>query len=56
LGLLDGRLDSAEAFAASQDETFQIESWGEDKEQIERRAAVSAEIVVAARLVSLLRS
>ena len=56
LALLEGRLDAAEAFATSQlDESFQIESWGEDKEQRERRAALGAEITAAARLVALLR-
>jgi chaperone required for assembly of F1-ATPase len=56
LALLEGRLDAAEAFAASQlDESFQIESWGEDKEQRERRVALSADIAAAARFVLLLR-
>jgi chaperone required for assembly of F1-ATPase len=57
LALLEGRLDPAEAFAASQlDESFQIEAWGEDEEQAERRAALSAEIAAAARFLALLRS
>jgi chaperone required for assembly of F1-ATPase len=57
LALLEGRLDAGAAFAASQlDESFQIEAWGEDKEQAERRAALGAEIAAAARLASLLRS
>jgi chaperone required for assembly of F1-ATPase len=56
LALLEGRLDAAEAFAASQlDESFQIEAWGEDEEQRERRAALDAEITAAARFVALLR-
>ena len=56
LALLEGRLDAAEAFAASQlDESFQIEAWGEDQEQAQRRAALSAEIAAAARFVLLLR-
>jgi chaperone required for assembly of F1-ATPase len=56
LALLEGRLDADEAFAASQlDESFQIEAWGEDAEQAERRAALAAEIVAAARFISLLR-
>jgi chaperone required for assembly of F1-ATPase len=55
LALLEGRLNAAEALAASQlDESFQIESWGEDKEQAERRAVLGTEIAAAARLVSLL--
>jgi chaperone required for assembly of F1-ATPase len=57
LALLEGRLDPAGAFAASQlDESFQIEAWGEDQEQTKRRAALCTEISAAARLVSLLRS
>src|SRR6516164_19815 len=56
LALLEGRIDAAEAFAASQlDESFQIEAWGEDGEQAERRAALSVEITAAARFVLLLR-
>ena len=57
LALLEGRLDADEAFAASQlDESFQIEAWGEDTEQAERRAALAAEIAAAARFISLLRA
>ena len=56
LALLEGQLDPAETFAASQlDESFQIEAWGEDKEHTERRAAFSADIAAAARFVLLLR-
>jgi chaperone required for assembly of F1-ATPase len=56
LALLEGRLDAAEAFAAAQlDESFQIEAWGEDSEQTERRAALAAEIAAAAQFKSLLR-
>jgi chaperone required for assembly of F1-ATPase len=56
LALLDGRLDAGEAFAASQlDESFQIEGWGEDMEQTERRAALAVEIRAAAEFMSLLR-
>jgi chaperone required for assembly of F1-ATPase len=55
LALLEGHLDAAEAFAASQlDESFQIEAWGEDKEQAERRAALAAEIQATARFIRLL--
>jgi chaperone required for assembly of F1-ATPase len=57
LALLEGRLDADQAFAASQlDESFQIEAWGEDAEQAERRAALAAEIVAAAWFISLLRA
>ena len=56
LALLEGRLDAGAAFAASQlDESFQIEAWGEDAEQAERRAALAGEIAAAARFKSLLR-
>jgi chaperone required for assembly of F1-ATPase len=56
LALLEGHLDAGEAFAASQlDESFQIESWGEDTEQAERRAALAADIAAAAQFTSLLR-
>jgi len=56
LALLERRLDTGEAFAASQlDESFQIEAWGEDAEQAERRAALDAEIEAAARFISLLQ-
>jgi chaperone required for assembly of F1-ATPase len=55
LALLEGRIDAAEAFAASQlDESFQIEAWGEDPEQIERRRALAADIEATARFISLL--
>jgi chaperone required for assembly of F1-ATPase len=57
LALIEGRLDAAEAFAASQlDESFQIEAWGEDSEQVERRRALAADIAAAARFLSLLRA
>jgi chaperone required for assembly of F1-ATPase len=56
LALLEGRLQADEAFAASQlDESFQIEAWGEDVEQTERREALAADIAAAARFLSLLR-
>jgi chaperone required for assembly of F1-ATPase len=52
--LLERRLDAAAAFAAAQlDESFQIEAWGEDKEQAERRTALAAEIAAAARFKEL---
>jgi chaperone required for assembly of F1-ATPase len=56
LALLEARLDSAEAFAASQlDESFQIEAWGEDEEQTRRRRGLAGDIAAAAQFVSLLR-
>jgi chaperone required for assembly of F1-ATPase len=57
LALLEGQLDAPEAFTASQlDESFQIEAWGEDAEQAERRRALAADIAAAARFMSLLRA
>ena len=57
LALVEDRLDAAEAFAASQlDETFQIEFWGEDSEQAERRRALAGDIAAAAQFLSLLRA
>jgi chaperone required for assembly of F1-ATPase len=57
LALIEGHLDAAGAFAASQlDESFQIEAWGEDAEQAVRRRALAAEIQAAARFISLLRA
>jgi chaperone required for assembly of F1-ATPase len=55
LALMEGQLDPQEAFAASQlDEGFQIEAWGEDAEQAERRRALAADIEAAARFRALL--
>ena len=56
LALLEGQLDARQAFAASQlDESFQIEGWGEDPEQTERRRTLAADIEAAAQFISLLR-
>lgn len=56
LALLEGRLDVEGAFAAAQlDETFEIEQWGEDAEQMQRRAALKDDMAVAHRFVGLLR-
>ena len=56
LALLSGRIDAGKAFAASQlDESFQIEAWGEDVEEAQRRAALAADIAAAARFIRLLR-
>ena len=46
---------AARLAAAQLDESFQIEAWGEDAEQAERRAALAGEIAAAARFKSLLR-
>jgi chaperone required for assembly of F1-ATPase len=57
LALLEGHLDAAAAFAASQlDESFEIEAWGEDKEQAERRTALAADIAATAQFISLLQA
>jgi chaperone required for assembly of F1-ATPase len=56
LALLEGQLNAQQAFAASQlDESFQIEAWGEDAEQAERRRTLAADIQAAALFISLLR-
>lgn len=56
LALAEGHIDAETAFAASQlDETFQIEEWGEDEEQAERRAALRADIGATARLIEIAR-
>jgi chaperone required for assembly of F1-ATPase len=55
LALLEGRLDAAAAFAASQlDETFQIEAWGEDAEAAARRQVLAADIAAMAQFLELL--
>ena len=57
LALLAGRISAEEAFAAAQlDESFQIERWGEDAEQTQRRAALKEDIALAARFAALLRA
>jgi chaperone required for assembly of F1-ATPase len=57
LALVEGRLDADAAFTASQlDESFQIEAWGEDAEQAERRRALAADISAAARFLALLQA
>jgi chaperone required for assembly of F1-ATPase len=57
LALVEGRLDVEGAFAASQlDETFEIEQWGEDAEQMQRRAALKDDMALAHRFLALLRA
>ena len=57
LALLAERLSPEEAFAAAAlDESFQIERWGEDAEQTQRRAALKEDIALAARFAALLRA
>jgi chaperone required for assembly of F1-ATPase len=56
LALVEGALDVERAFAVSQlDESFEIEQWGEDAEQMQRRAAVKDDIALAHRFIALLR-
>lgn len=56
LALVEARIDVETAFAVSQlDETFEIEHWGEDFEQTNRRALLKDDIALAARVVALLR-
>ena len=56
LALAAGRLDPATAHAlAALDEQFQVEQWGEDAEAAARRAAVAADIALAARYLALTR-
>jgi chaperone required for assembly of F1-ATPase len=56
LALAEGRIGADEAFAASQlDESFQIEAWGEDSEQTQRRRALANDIAAAVRFLDLLR-
>ena len=55
LALKEGRLDAEAAFAAAQlDETFQIETWGEDSATAACRQALAADIAAAARFIALL--
>ena len=56
LALAEGRLGADDAFAAAQlDESFEIERWGEDAEQTQRRSALRDDIVASARFLALLR-
>jgi chaperone required for assembly of F1-ATPase len=56
LALCEGRIDAEEAFTLSQlDESYEIEQWGEDAEQTQRRAALRDDILLAARFLALLR-
>ena len=50
LAVAHRRLDAAEAFAAAQlDETWQLETWGEDAQALERRRKLAADIEAAAQ-------
>jgi chaperone required for assembly of F1-ATPase len=57
LALIEGRVDADGAFAAAElDQSFEIERWGEDAEQTQRRAALKDDIALAERFIALLRS
>jgi chaperone required for assembly of F1-ATPase len=56
LALIEDRVDVEGAFAAAQlDESFEIEQWGEDAEQTQRRAALKDDMALAYRFIRLLR-
>jgi chaperone required for assembly of F1-ATPase len=56
LAVLEGRLAAEEAHRLSRlDEDYQIERWGEDYEAADRRAAVHADMLATAQLLSLAR-
>ncbi len=56
LALAAGALDAETATAlGALDELFQAEQWGEDNEAAARRAAVGADIALAARYIALTR-
>ncbi|MEI6556946.1 MAG: ATP12 family protein [Rhodospirillaceae bacterium] len=57
LALVEGRIDAAAAFDASQlHESYQIERWGEDHEATRRRVALRADLADIRRFVDLLRA
>lgn len=57
LALLHGRLDSDGVFESSQvDETFQIDLWGEDWEQKQKRVGLRAGIKAAERFLGFLQN
>ena len=56
LAMTEGRLDAASAHRlGALDELFQAEAWGEDAEAASRRAAIAADVAVAARFLQLTR-
>jgi chaperone required for assembly of F1-ATPase len=56
LAMAEGRLDAASAHElGALDELFQVEAWGEDAEAAARRAAIAADVAVAARFLQLTR-
>jgi chaperone required for assembly of F1-ATPase len=56
LAMAEGRLDAATAHELGVlDELFQAEQWGEDAEAAARRAAIAADVALAARFLQLTR-
>jgi chaperone required for assembly of F1-ATPase len=56
LAMAEGRLDAVAAHElGALDELFQAEAWGEDAEAVARRAAIAADIALAARFLRLTR-
>ena len=54
LALVHGRITADQVFAATNiDESFQIETWGEDELARERRAGIAKDIAAAAAFLSL---
>jgi chaperone required for assembly of F1-ATPase len=54
LALAEGRLDAPAAHAlGALDELFQAEQWGDDAEAVARRAAIAADIALAAQFIAL---
>jgi chaperone required for assembly of F1-ATPase len=57
LAVAEGRLSSADAFAAAQlDELYQIERWGEDPIAIKRHEGIRRDIDAGARFLALLET
>ncbi len=57
LAIALGRVSPEEGFAASiLDETYQIESWGEDEEAAARRARIRTDVLTAAKFLTLTRT
>jgi len=55
LALIESRIGAEAAFAAAElEQTFEIERWGEDPEQMRQRQALQSEIALAERFVRLL--
>lgn len=57
LALADGRMDADAAFrAAHLDDLYQIETWGEDKEALDRLERIRADVATAAEFLRLART